>query len=348
VAKLIKRIKLADLVPTGVTELNCACSDNPFGGYRLGTLVNLIGQYSAGKTVSALTTLAQVANTPRFNDHRLILDDAEHANDFDIEKLFGTKLADRLELDIKSHSVQDYYGNMLDVIGDGTPWIYVLDSYDSLKDSDEDAKAEKEFSKKKKKKAEGEADTKTKGSFHTGKARIFKRILNHVKGDMNNCLLMVISQVIQNMDRQNKFQPKFTKTGGEALKHMTFHEVWLSYGDKIKDTTTKLQIGRWTKCQVTKNKLTGKKRNATWPVYDQIGIDDIASSINYLVRSGWWPKVTSQTINAKELELRATKEKLIQHIESSKEVQKTLKQSVGRCWKHQETEALLDRKPRFS
>lgn len=346
-AKMIKRIRLADLAPTGSTRLNCACSDNPYGGYRLGTIANIIGQYSAGKTVLALTCLAACAQLPRFKDYNLVFDLAEQAEQtqsFDLEQLFGSKLSNRIELGIQSDTVQDFYGNILDVIADGRPWIYVLDSYDSLRDAADEAKAKL----LRKKKDDDEKKKKVKGSYHAGVAKTFKRVLGHIKTDLKGNLLIIISQVIQNMDRQNKFQPKFTKTGGEALKHYSFHEVWLSYGDIVKHPSTKLQIGRWANAKVSKNKLTGKKREVSWIVYDQLGMDDITSCIDYLVKTNWWPRVSNQTINAKDFELKATKNKLIKYVENEKDAYKQLKKAVGDAWKQQEADTILDRKPRFA
>ena len=62
------------LIPTGSTLLNCACADNPWAGYGLGKLVNLIGDSSAGKTFLALTCLADACLLDRFNDYRIIYD----------------------------------------------------------------------------------------------------------------------------------------------------------------------------------------------------------------------------------------------------------------------------------
>jgi RecA/RadA recombinase len=47
-----------DLIPTGSTHLNLACSENPFGGFRKGRIVNIIGDSDTAKTYECLTSAA--------------------------------------------------------------------------------------------------------------------------------------------------------------------------------------------------------------------------------------------------------------------------------------------------
>ena len=64
------------LVSIGSTLLNCAMSDNYLGGITQGTIVNVVGESSAGKTMVCETMLAEAANDPKYDDYTLILDDA--------------------------------------------------------------------------------------------------------------------------------------------------------------------------------------------------------------------------------------------------------------------------------
>jgi len=77
------------LIPSGSIMLNLACSDSPYGAYRPGTIVNLIGDTSAGKSVLCLTMLAEICYNKRFDGYDLYYDDAEQTNEFDIGYLFG-------------------------------------------------------------------------------------------------------------------------------------------------------------------------------------------------------------------------------------------------------------------
>ena len=60
-AELIKRGKKLDLLPTGSTLLNLACADSPFGGYSMGSIVNLVSDSDVGKSILAMTTIADIA-----------------------------------------------------------------------------------------------------------------------------------------------------------------------------------------------------------------------------------------------------------------------------------------------
>ena len=83
-------------VPTGSALLNLALSDRANGGFLTGKIVNVIGDSSSGKTFLCLTTLAETAHNPAFDDCLLVYDDAEAASEFNIEKLFGSKTVRRI------------------------------------------------------------------------------------------------------------------------------------------------------------------------------------------------------------------------------------------------------------
>ena len=78
-----------DFIPTGSTLLNCAISDDPFGGFKIGKIANLVGDSSAGKSMLAVTCLAEVAMYSRFDQFRLIYDEPEAAMEFNMNHLFG-------------------------------------------------------------------------------------------------------------------------------------------------------------------------------------------------------------------------------------------------------------------
>ena len=124
------------LIPTGNTLLNLALSDTPDGGYGVGKMVNLIGDSSSGKTILALTMLAECNINPKFKDYDLIFDDVENALEIDIESLFGRSLAKRIKFR-SSNTIEDWYGSIYNQIVSGIPFISVLDSFDALTSRDE-------------------------------------------------------------------------------------------------------------------------------------------------------------------------------------------------------------------
>ncbi|MEI6158165.1 MAG: hypothetical protein WCP87_07355, partial [Atribacterota bacterium] len=132
------------LIPTGSTLLNLALSDRKEGGYDGGKIVNIIGDSSSGKTFLALSCMAEMAYDDQFKKYKLIYDDAEQANEFNIEYLFGKKLADRIEAPrygkkepLHSHTMQDFEANIHRHLAGQEPFIYILDSFDSITDEDE-------------------------------------------------------------------------------------------------------------------------------------------------------------------------------------------------------------------
>lgn len=341
-----------NLIPTGCTLLNCTLADSPYAGYRKGTVVNLIGDSSAGKTLAAYTTLAAVAAETQFDDYRLIIDDAECAEAFDIEHLFGKKLADRIEPPfwekgkkenkIKGHSetTQDFHMHIKDVVNDGKPFIYILDSWDSIDDEADQKKIETTYKKWKK----GEQDN--TGSYGTAKARESSKILRNVKSDIKktNSLIIIISQVRENLNA-GTFGSKKTRSGGKALKHYCWHEIWLILGEKIRHSSTKLQQGVHTIAKLGKNRQTGKNRDASFPIYYDLGIDDVAANTTFL-ESMKALKKKKQTYIIPELNFKGTKQKLIQHVEENN-LEKKLQKMVGDVWEGREQEAKLNRKRRF-
>ena len=325
-----------DLIPTGVTLLNCACSDTPFGGYMKGTVANVIGDSSSGKTLMVLTGLAEVANDPKFKDYRLIYDDVETANQFNIPYLFGEKAAKRIELGVISDTIETF-GNILiqNLIKDKRPFIHVLDSFDALTSKAAIKKAKQRAGLLK-------APKKQAGSYNMEKPKEFSLLMSSYEKEImkNGSLLIVVSQTRQNIG--NTFEP-VTRSGGNALRFYSTHEMWLTYFNPYKSKKG-LQIGSNTGVKVSKNKLTGKKRVISFPKYDAIGIDDIKANIEFLIEEDFLENPTPQTYGL--LNKTATKTNLITHIEQN-HLRKELQVLVGECWNEREIDSLLDRPRRF-
>ena len=73
-------------------------------------------------------------------------------------------------------------------------------------------------------------------------------------------------------------------------------------------------IGDNISARITKNKITGKRREIEFPIYYDYGIDDIGSMIDFIIEEDHW-KVKKQTIVAVEFSKELTKAKLITEIE---------------------------------
>jgi recombination protein RecA len=323
----------AFLIPSGSTMLNLACSDSIKGAYGAGKIANLIGDSSSGKTILAWSMLAEVCNDPSFKDYKLIYDDVEAALEINVKKMFGTKTSERVEK-ISSDTVEDFYGTVVSLTNDPTPFIYVLDSLDALTCVEEQKRAE-EYAKEKSNKG---------GSFKTEKPRMIAEIMRVIvrKIKKSNSFVLIISQTRDNIGFSSMFVPK-TRSGGKALKFYCTHEIWLAVGKKYKELER--EIGADVQVKVTKNKLTGKKRSILFPLYYDYGVDSIGSCINFLLEEKHWKK-SGSNIDATEFNLVSSYKKIIDHIENNS-LEKELDSIVNKVWNEIEEKIKLNRKSRY-
>jgi len=323
---------------TGSTLLNLALSDNIYGGFGVGRIVNIIGDSSAGKTFLALTVLAEIVNknsggatNPEKldNDTRveyvLRYDDAEAAAHFDFSKLFGTNFVEQVEgideQDEPHKTVEGMEKEILRLIKDGFAFAYVEDSLDAL-------------------------DTEMEKGGYTGAARAaalsnaLRRINKGIK--QTSSLLIVVSQTRDNINPLT-----FTKkrrAGGRSLEFYSSHVLWLAVEKKLKKSDR--IIGVQVKVKVSKNKLTGKVREISFPIYYDYGIDDIGSCVDWLVTEKAW-KQGKLKIESTGLRLEPmTRSKLINAIEE-RELETKLREIVGREWKRIEDSLKLNRKGKY-
>ena len=107
-----KVIDPLQLVPTGSTTFNLECSGRIEGAFKLGKLINIIGDSHAGKTLFALTVFAECSLEKRFDKFRFIFDDVEVANEFDLAFLFGESVNSRIDQSIRSRTIEDLNDNL--------------------------------------------------------------------------------------------------------------------------------------------------------------------------------------------------------------------------------------------
>lgn len=334
--------------PSGCITVDAACSDGIDGAYKTGTMINVIGESGAGKSVLALTGMAKCAQLDRFKDYDLIEDDAEHADSFDHEGMFGEDFANRVQAPnydsdgepLHSTTIEEFEVNIHDRLNSGKPFIYLLDSFDAIDSKAETKKTEENIAHRKK-------GTKESGTYDMSKqkqaSRLFRQICAKLK--KTKSLLIIVSQTRDNVSpgaRQKKI-----RSGGNALKFYASIEMWIVYTGAINRTVrgNEYRIGGNTEVRISKNKYTGKKRRVNVPIYDRYGVDELTSAISYLVKNKWW-KMTKQTISAEDLGLKGTMQKIIKDIEA-KNLEPEVYQAVGDCWDFIENELNLDRKPKF-
>ena len=329
------------LISTGSTLLNLALSDSPDGGFSMGKMVNIVGDSNSGKTLLALGICAEMAKYKRFDKHRFIFDDVEAASEFDLRKMFGASVASRIEppsVDVEggfkySDTIQDFQLNISRALANEIPFVWILDSFDAMTSEEAIGRLQDRLKGKE-----------IGGSYRMDKPKIISETLSMVIRDIkkSDSLLIIVSQTRDNINPMS-FEKK-TRSGGRALKFYATHEMWMAVGEKFKSRDR--IIGVESKVKVTKNKLTGKVRHISFPIYYDYGIDDIGSCIDFMVEEGFW-RISKQTIDAIDLELKGTRQYLINQIEENN-LEVKLKKAVASSWKSIEDSLKLKRKPKYS
>jgi len=328
----------SNFISSGSTLFNLALSDDAHCGFKKGTLVNIVGDSSAGKTFLALTGLVTAIQDDVDRKYTYIYDDVESANQFDMPKLFG-KFAEEIEkppLEKYSNTIEDLFDNVMHLLEEDIPFIYVVDSFDAL-DSEEDMQNFKKSRKEKK------AGKKPSGSYRMAKPKkaseMFRRICN--KLEHTQSILIVISQT---RDAIGTMFKKKTRSGGRALKFYSAHEVWLAVEKTL--ISKKRMIGTKTRSRTKKNQITGKWRDSPLYFYYSYGVDDVRANIEFLVQEKYWKKI-KKTIKAKEFDAEGTVTTIIHHIEGV-DGEERLQELVGKKWMEIENSLIdSDRKPRF-
>ena len=274
------KVNPLELVPTGSTTFNLECSGYVEGAFKIGKMVNLIGDSHAGKTLFAFTVFAECDLLERFDDYDFIYDDVEAANEFDLEELFGEGCAERIDESIRSKTIEEFNDNIARALDNNKSFIYVLDSFDALT-------SEAAMKKDEENRIAREKGKDTTGDYGDGKPKAFSRFCSMRIQDLNDngSVLIIISQTRDNIGFGAMFNPK-TRSGGKALKFYAFHEIWLACQKRVKKG--KRTITTDTQAKITKNKLTGNHGECYFPILRDYGVDNLRSCINFLMDEGDW------------------------------------------------------------
>lgn len=362
-----RTIDPASRLSSGCTLLNLACTNDPNGFLEKGDYMWLCGASNAGKTWLLMTMLAEAAHSEVYKDYRLIYDDVENGCLMDVEQYFGKKLQSRLEPPrrdksgnpIYSERVEDFYFHLDDIIKTKKPFIYVLDSMDSLGSIDADDKFEENKEIHRGNERKGTAKD-LKGSYGDGKAKMNSQNIRRVITQLRNTgsILVVVTQTRDNITGLGASQ---VAGGGRALKFYAHVEVWLKpVGDITKTVKGKSRsIGTQVEAKVKKNRHTGQRPDVEFPIYNSYGLDDIGSMIDWLLDENVIgtekskqtdrtksEKTAKHVISIPQLGLEATREKLIQLIEIEDHIDE-LKKLVAESWNEILEKTRVVRKKRY-
>lgn len=286
-----KKVDPNRLIPTGSTTFNLECSGRIEGAFLTGKVINIIGDSHAGKTLFCLTIFAECALQDRFDNFRFIFDDVEAANEFDIPYLFGKKVDERIEQDVRSRTIEDLNDNLARALQDDRPFIYLTDSFDALTS---EAAIDKDEENRKKR----EKGNQTSGSYGDGKAKKASEMLSQRTQELadHGSTVIIISQTRDNIGFGAMFTPK-TRSGGKALKFYSSHEIWLAC--QKKDKKGKRTIVTNVQAKITKNKINGRHGESYFPILFDYGVDNIVSCIDFLMDEGDWTG-TKKSLNSKD------------------------------------------------
>lgn len=346
-------------VSTGSTLLNLACTDTPHLGFVKGGYYYLVGDSTSGKTFLTLTCFAEACRNAAFKNYRLIFDDVEGGAMMDIEHYFGKEVGRRLEppavtkkgRPIHSDTVESFYYHITDLINEGSPFIYVLDSQDSLTST----ASEEKFDSRKEASRKGEESA---GSYGDGKAKFHSENLRHVLAGLRRTgsILIIIGQTRDNLGFG--FEKK-TRAGGKALRFYANLEIWTSVFGKIKKLVRGKERTVGAKCiaEIKKNRVTGKvgkDRSVTIPIYYGLGIDDVGACVDFLIENKHWVKVKKpdgqeskkKVYDAAELLFQGSRNEIIQHIEEE-DLEERVQKLTAKVWNQIEAECTTPRKKRY-
>jgi recombination protein RecA len=321
-------------LPTGCAVLNCALSDRVDGGWPSGRISNLIGDSDTCKTTLGLHALAEACRLSTFDEHSLVYYDIEHAITQGQLAIFGTTLAQRIDKpEHPPETIQEFHYTLLDLFEGSKPFVCILDSLDALPSAEE-----LEHSKETKK--AWEKGKESSGSYQMSKQKYLKKMLRELKGsiDSTSSILIIVSQTIDNIG--SIFNPK-TVAGGNALEFFSRVRFWLSQMET--DKVGKRVIGRRVRAKVSKNHITGKKRETSLWVYDRYGVDDIKSCIDFLCEETIFPKMGGWiSAFGEKLQIKD----MIKHIEANN-LTLRLHQTVQETWDGIEASLMPNRSRRY-
>jgi len=343
-----KFLDKSDFLSTGSTVLNLALTNKPDRGFIKGTYNLFVGDTDSGKTFICLTCLAEASINPSFDEYRYILINKERGTLMNIEKFFGPKVAEKLEM-VYLENLEDMYFYLDDVMKEDKkkkiipkPFICIVDSIDSLSSEYEN----KKFEERKKASRGG---PKAKGDYGDGKAAIHSRNIRRILSGLERTksILIFINQTRININA-GKFEPPKTHSGGEAISFYAAAKLWSA---KAGQTTKiykekKRQTGIIAKIKIHRTRVTGRANVVSVPIYHSVGMDDVGSCVDYLVNEKHWKKNDSGMITANDFDISERREKLIKYIEDN-DLEFDLRQLVADVWREIEKAVAVVRKKKY-
>ena len=249
------------------------------GGYEKGTIVNIIGDSSTGKTFLAAEAVYQ-AKLRYGKKVKVRYLDKEKGFKFDTKDMYGYDIREDLVKGVSS--IQEFaadYGAFIKKLKNDQFGFYILDSFDSIcSDSDleeYDARVS-EYEKGK---------TYSKGSMDMQKQKYsskFFRTISDLTAE-KNVVLIIISQIRDNVGET--YGTKWKVSGGKALQFYSSLRIFLKRKEEFKIVgydKVERAFGYCIEAKSLKSRCKWPNRSCYINVFYNTGIDNISSNIDYL------------------------------------------------------------------
>lgn len=338
-----KNLLKKNILSSGDSILNLACTNNINGFLLKGKYYLFVGESESGKTWLTMNLFAESTLHPVFKNYKLIYDNVEDGANMDLEFYFGSKTAKRIEVpepDRKdkngipepySITIEQFYDSIdrhLDLAEEGGYGIiYIGDSMDGLTSEAELKKAKINRVLRVKRKD-------TEGEMGDGKAKINSKNLRRICSRLakSGSILVIVAQereIIGGMGGKSQ-------SGGKAMKFYATLQLWA----RVKKLITcnirgkERTLGVLSEINIRKNRLTGEKHKRIYlPIYHSFGVDRLGSMVDWLMSEDYWEggKTEVSKIKAINFDVELNKESLIRHIEKN-DLEDKLKEIVNDLW----------------
>lgn len=267
--------KVEEFVSTGSDLLDIISG----GGYEKGTIVNIIGDSSSGKTFLAAEAVyqAKLRYGKKVKTRYL---DKEKGFKFDTLDMYGYDIREELVQGVSS--IQEFaadYGSFLKKLNNDEFGFYILDSFDSIcTDSDLE-----EYDARVKNYEKGKSYD--KGSMDMQKQKYsskFFRTISDLTAN-KNVILIIISQIRDNVGQM--YGTSWKVSGGKALQFYSSLRLFLKRKEDFSIIgTDKIQrsFGYCVEVKALKSRCKWPNRSCLINILFETGIDNISSNIDYL------------------------------------------------------------------
>ena len=291
---------------SGSTLINLCLTGTSHEAWEYGTISNVIGDKSTGKTLLALESCnyASLDN----NCDVIFIDVERSVRSEERLKQIGIDLSvSDINFITDVSTIEDFEKFIEKYLktrkhGDGKKAFIVLDSYDGLTSETEET---------------------NKAGYGTERTKMLSKFFRKFTDDLRdmNIHLQIISQVRENLNA-TMYQPQKIRTGGKSLGHAVASEMWITQKSQLKSSDD-LTYGIEVNCNVTKSRLAKPNRKVNVHIIYDRGLDDVRSCVLWLkdvsndfvkLEGAWWSLLYKKE-GAKKESKKFRFDDLVRHIE---------------------------------